>query len=97
MVRVARDRVEDAELTGELFQRLGARFPWLYRDRFGEEEVSPYRVGTLAGVSQHHYPFEWVTGQRRPNFRHMMNILREVMDSYEADISELKGMLNAEN
>ena len=93
MVRVTRDRVEDAELVGELFQRLGTRFPWLHRERYGEDEVSPYRVGNMAGVSRHHYPFEWLTGRRRPNLRHMMNILREVMDSYEEELSSLKGKL----
>ena len=87
--------MEDAELVGELFQRLGNRFPWLYRERYGEEGVSPYRVGSMARVAQNHYPFEWVSGQRRPNFLHMMNILREVMDSYEADIAQMEAKLSA--
>ena len=80
-------QVETAQLASELFLRIGKRFPWLQRERYGQMEVSPYRVAVHLAQTTAVQSYNWIAGRARPNFTEMMHIFRELQDSYDMEIA----------
>ena len=73
-----------------MLHSLSEFYPGLRIEREGVQRMSPYRIASLAGASDHGVAWKWLAGTRRPTMKELVQLLREVIDYAEHKLAELE-------